>query len=93
MEVHEYFRSIFTAKPVSLCAAGQCDRRWCKFVGRAVLVVDGRACRAGCVAILGEVEVAEVCAEGGEGDVFEVVVCAVGTFEGGDEGTACCGGD
>ena len=58
-----------------------------------VPVIYGRACGAGSVAVLGEVEVAEVCAGGGKGDVFEVGVRAVRAFEGGNKGAACCGGD
>jgi hypothetical protein len=42
---------------------------------------------------LGEVDVAEVRAEEGGRDVFVVGVRPVGAFEGGDEGSACCGGD
>ena len=42
---------------------------------------------------MGEVKVAEVRAEEGGRNVFVVCGCPVGTFEGGDEGSACCGGD
>lgn len=93
MKVHEYFWGILATQPVCLRAAGQGDGRRRDLVGYAVLVVYGRACGTRYVAILGKVEVAEVRAEEGGRDVFVVGGCPVGTFEGGDEGSACCGGD
>lgn len=60
-------------------------------MGYAVLVVHGRGCGTRYIAILGEVEVAEVRAEQGGCDVFVVGACSIGAFEGGDEGSARCG--
>lgn len=57
------------------------------------MMVDRGAGGAGHVAVLGEGEIAEMCAERGNGDVFEVRVCAVRTLEGGGEGAARCGDD
>jgi len=53
------------------------------------LQVDGR-CLAVEVAVLGEVEVAQLGAEHGEHDIFEVRVGAIGAFEGGGDETARC---
>ena len=57
------------------------------------MVIDRGGCRAEQVAVLGEIEVAEVRTEGGQGDVLEVGARTIGALEGGDEGASCSGSD
>ena len=89
MEVDDELLGGAAAKPVRLGATGQCDALGLELVVFGEFEVDWR-CGAVQVPVLGEVEVAQLGAEHGEHDIFEVGVGAIVPFEGGGDETARC---
>tara|TARA_R110002003_G_scaffold388_4_gene19319 strand:+ start:2105 stop:2374 length:270 start_codon:yes stop_codon:yes gene_type:complete len=89
MEVNDDLLRGAATKPVGLCATRQHYALRCEaIVFRKLQIYRGRG--AVHIAILGEVEVAELGAEHGEHDVLEVRIRAIGAFEGGRKSTTGC---
>lgn len=80
MEVHDDLLHTTAAEPMRLRSARKCDAFWGEAVVLCILQVY-RSCRSVHVPVLGQVEVAQLGAEHGKHDIFEVCVGAIGPLE------------